>query len=147
MVKAVRQRPFGEFNIVYYDAAQTNPEKLFARLQQARCPQAARVETPPVDKAGVRVRVGNTLATPGDLFHIEVMLPAGRSGTAKVVAPEGWSVLNGAAGALKAGPNRCDVQAPATAKPGAQQVSVWVKLTSGEVIEFPLRLELVNRVK
>lgn len=147
MVKALRQRPFGEFNVVYFDAAKTTPEKLFARLQTARCPQAAREQPAAVEQAGVSLRAGNLLGTPGDLFHVEVVLPPGKTGTAVVAPPAGWGVPGGATSALKAGVNRCDMQSPAGAKPGASQATVSVKLNSGEVLSFPLRLELVSRVK
>lgn len=140
-----RAKPFGEWVIVYYDAAQTDPEKLLKRLRTNGCNTAKQVAPVSARQDQVEVTVANPLATPGDFFHIEVALPEGRKGKVELAAPRGWTVPDGASRELKERVTRCDVQTGADAVQGRQELTFKVRLENAAAVELKVQVELIKR--
>jgi hypothetical protein len=128
VVKAVRQSPFGEWVIAFYDPAKTAPDKLLERLRKNGCEKAERVEPKAVEGGGLKVRASNPVAVPGDFFEIAI---EGAKAAPETTAPKGWSV------AVK-GAKRVLVQSPKDAKPGKHKIAVG---------GLDVEVELVTRVR
>lgn len=138
VVKSMRQKPFGEWNVVYYDAAKTDPEKLEKRLRDKGCPDAKRVEPKTVEKECATIAVENPIATPGDFFSVTLKLPEKTKGKMSVRAPDGWTVQS-----LPDG--RALVLSPKKEK--AEKFTLQATVTGGAAIEADLEVELVGQVK
>ncbi|MGE3853584.1 MAG: hypothetical protein AB7K09_17770 [Planctomycetota bacterium] len=108
VLRLVRSRPFGEWNVVYYDPAKTDHQKMLDRLHANGCPRASQITVPATTEAGVTVDLLNPFAVPGDWVLVSVTLPAGAKGASVQLGDnaEGWDLPGGSwriAGATAAG--------------------------------------------
>ncbi len=141
MVRAVRRKPFGEWNVVYYDASRTDISRIEERLKSKGCREAERVGPATREKDGIQVVVDNPLAAPGDFFVISVKLPGAAAGKLALEPPEGWSSAG-----VPAEASRGIVTSPDKARAG--QYAITARVTAGsKETEVTLEVELVSLVK
>lgn len=93
MVKTVRKKPFGEWNVVYYDASKTTPEKILKRLRAKGCPKARRIPDSKAKARGAIVSVKNPYVAPGDC--VLLTLGGDVDGKPEITVPKGWTLLPG----------------------------------------------------
>lgn len=125
-VKTVRSRPFGEWNVVYYDADKTTPAKLQELLRKGGCRRATAVVSEAVVVDGVSARVQNPMIAPGDLLVIELEAPKALAGKALTMTlPPGWTALSKT---VAEGKTRVYAQSSRQVKQGAASL----ELTIGE---------------
>ncbi len=147
VVMAVRNKPFREWNVVYYDPKKTDLEKIEKRLRQKGCPKARRDVAKPKKSRGVTLVVENPVVTPGDCVLVSVKLPKGRTGKASLVPPQKWKVRAGKERAVKGGktPALLALQTTRKTPPGKHEFRVKVHVV-GKVLTFKVEVELVKKV-
>jgi hypothetical protein len=140
-VKAVRSRPFAEWNVVYYDPAKTTPSKILDRLHAKGCPRAAAVAAEEA-RIGEKIsaRILNPVAVPGDCFHVVLELPEGIEH--QLGLPEGWREIGGPS---KKGSRQLYIQTPAKAAQKTYPVSVDLN-QDGRRRRLSLSVELVRQL-
>lgn len=85
----VRNKPFGEWVTVYYDADETTEKALLALLRTRRCPKAALIRT-----EGRAATVMNPFVAPGDTVQVRIA-PGRRDALGAMTLPDGWKVGGG----------------------------------------------------
>lgn len=143
VVKAVRPKPFGEWNIIYYNPKQTTPNSILRHLQATRCPQAELVEDRVHKEGDLKLILKNPLVAYGDCFHFIVELPKERELQVSATLPSEWKLST--PGTLKHG-SRFDVQSSRNSKPGKYEITLQLKQAEGEST-LVLPVTLVHRVK
>ena len=144
---AVRNKPFGEWNVVYYDPRKTDLKKIEERLRQKGCQKARRDFARPRKSHGVTLAVENPFVTPGDCVLVSVKFPKARTGKACIVPPEKWKVRTGRERVVKGGkiPALLGLQTTRKTPPGKHEFRVKVRV-AGKVLTFKLEVELVKKV-
>lgn len=136
VVKLLRSRPFGEWNVVYYRPDKTDLDTLTQRLRRGGCRNAAQIVAPPKKNGGITVRTANPIVAPGDMVQLAVALPASRSGRVAVELPQGWTRLGPAT--LPGGASRVDIQLPRAWRGGRVTLPTHITLKDARA---PLRFE------
>jgi hypothetical protein len=144
IVKSVRSRPFGEWNVVYFDPSKTDAAALLQRLRENGCKNATRVETPAVELDGVTIMLSNPIVVPGDVVQLEATPSGSRTATIHLVVPDGWRTVS----PIELGHgNVASIQTPADAKSGKCVLTVRIAGNDQTAREAQLEVELVERVK
>lgn len=146
VVKTVRQKPFGEWNVVYFDATKIDTEKLLERLRKNGCEKAQHIEAASGGEGDARVEVENPIAAPGDFFVVSVTAPEKAKAGVVLTAPEGWTLPSGPKATLKKGLARLDLQAPKDAKGDTYTLKATVTV-DGESAEIEVKVQVVDQVR
>ena len=111
---ALRQRPFGEWVVIYYHPAKTNGREILRQLQRGGCKRARLIR-----EEGEHATVMNPIITPGNLVQWRVRLREPAQ-VKTLVLPEGWALHGGARlpGELAAGTHYLSLQSPTKARKG-----------------------------
>ena len=127
-MKTVRKKPFGEWNVVYFDAKKTTPAKILKRLRAKGCPKATQVKPVTASANGMTLTLNTPYVAPGDLVHLIL----GGKGNAKpdVRAPKGWTLYPGPSHP-KTGETWLYAQTPNDVKPGRHAVTIEVPGAKG----------------
>ncbi|MAG56730.1 MAG: hypothetical protein CMJ83_10605 [Planctomycetes bacterium] len=122
-MNSLRKRPFGEWNVVYFDATKTNGDTILKRLRAHGCPKAKLI---PSGCASARpalfeIAVYNPVATAGDCFQVAIVI--GKAFTPKLKLPKGWTSIAGPA-MKEPGILSVYVQTPGKTKDGKYSIQV-----------------------
>lgn len=141
---ALRQRPFGEWVIVYYEAGKTDTEKLLKRLRANKCPRAKHIVGKVETKGAVGLVSVNPIVVRGDLLQFDIK-SKGKKAKIAVKAPDGWTVLTPSELDLSK-QNSVMIQTPHTNKMGKFKLTVGVQVDGGAQTIFEKSVDLVKLV-
>lgn len=120
-MKTVRKKPFGEWNVVYFDDTKTTPDEILKRLRAKGCPRAKRVPDRKLTANRATLTVKNPYVAPGDCILLELGgKPAGKP---HIALPEGWTLFPGPSDP-KSGVTWLYAQTPKKAKPGEYDITM-----------------------
>lgn len=145
VIKTLRRSPFGEWNVVYFDARKTAPGTLQARLRGNGCRAATLVVAKPQKAGAARVWSTSPIVVAGDLVQVAVQLPPKGTGHATLAVPKGWTLPHGARRDV-VGTTYLLAQTPRSAKQGTHRLTVALT-ANGQTTPLTLSVELVQQVR